>query len=187
MSQAPGPPDRRWQADPAATLVSTLYAELRKTAVACLRRERPNHTLQPTALVNETYLRLCSQGAVAPKERSDFLAVSAHLMREILVDYARTRNRAKRGGGVAPVALEDIPAPFVQPEVDLIALDDALDRLESLDPQHRQIVELRYFAGLSIEETAQVIGVSTATVKRDWRAVRAWLHRELSVEANREP
>ena len=112
-----------------------------------------------------------------------FLGVASHLMREILVDYARTRNRAKRGGGLAPIRIEDAGELAAAPEVDLMALDEALDALERIDAQQRQIVELRYFGGLSIEETAQVLGVSPATVKRDWRMARAWLHRELSSHA----
>jgi RNA polymerase sigma factor (TIGR02999 family) len=160
-------------------LVTQLYQELRRLAAGCLRRERPNHTLQPTALVNEAYLRLAAQSQPAWNGRVQFLAAASHLMREILVDYARTRNRAKRGGGLAPICIEDAGELAAAPEVDLMALDDALDALERIDTQQRQIVELRYFGGLSIEETAQVLGVSPATVKRDWRMARAWLHREL--------
>ena len=109
-----------------------------------------------------------------------FLAVASHLMREILIDYARARNRAKRGGGLTPIRVEDAGELAAVHEVDLVALDDALNVLERVDTQQRQIVELRYFGGLNIEETAQVLGVSPATVKRDWRMARAWLHRELS-------
>jgi RNA polymerase sigma factor (TIGR02999 family) len=157
-----------------------LYQELRRLAGACLRRERPNHTLQPTALVNEAYLRLAAQGSHAPKDRVHFLVAASRLMREILIDYARTRNRAKRGGGLPDLSIEDVGGLSAAPDVDLLALDDALDRLERIDPDQRKLVELRYFGGLSIEETAEALGVSTATVKRDWRVARAWLHRELS-------
>ena len=164
-------------------LVAQLHRELRRLAAGCLRRERPNHTLQPTALVNEAYLRLAAQSQPAWDGRVQFLAVASHLMREILVDYARTRNRAKRGGGLAPICIEDAGELAAAPEMDLMALDEALDALERIDAQQRQIVELRYFGGLSIEETAQVLEVSPATVKRDWRMARAWLHRELSPHA----
>ena len=161
-------------------LVALLYKELRRLAAGCLRRERPNHTLQPTALVNEAYLRLAAQNQPEWNDRVRFLAVASHLMREVLIDYARTRNRAKRGGGLAPIRLEDTKELAAAGEVDLLALDEALDGLERIDSQQRRIVELRYFGGLSIEEAAQVLGISPATVKREWRMARAWLHRELS-------
>jgi RNA polymerase sigma factor (TIGR02999 family) len=179
------PPDRGLpeRGDAPDLLVTQLYQELRRLAAGCLRRERPNHTLQPTALVNEAYLRLAAQSQPAWNGRAQFLGVASHLMREILVDYARTRNRAKRGGGLAPICIEDAGELAAAPEVDLMALDEALDALERIDAQQRQIVELRYFGGLSIEEAAQVLGVSPATVKRDWRMARAWLHRELSSHA----
>ena len=166
--------------EPPDVLVSQLYQELRKLAAGCLRRERPNHTLQPTALVNEAWLRLAAQSQSGCNGRVQFLAVASHLMREILIDYARTRNRAKRGGGQAPICVEDAGELAASQEVDLMALDDALNALERIDTQQRQIVELRYFGGLNIEETAEVLGVSPATVKRDWRMAKAWLHRELS-------
>jgi RNA polymerase sigma-70 factor, ECF subfamily len=161
-------------------LVTILYQELHRFAAGCLRRERPNHTLQPTALINEVYLRLAAQNEPAWKDRTQFLGMAAHLMREILVDYARTCNRGKRGGGLAPICLEDAGELAAAPGIDLLGLDEALDALDVIDGQQRRIVELRYFGGLNIEETAQVLGVSTATVKRDWRTARAWLHRELS-------
>ena len=161
-------------------LVTLLYRELRRLAAGCLRRERPNHTLQPTALVNEAYLRLAAQSQPAWNDRVQFLAVASHVMREVLIDYARTRNRAKRGGGLPPICIEDVGELAAAPEVDLMALDEALNALERIDTQQRQIVEMRYFGALSIEETAHVLGVSPATVKRDWRMARAWLHRELS-------
>ena len=167
----------------ASELAALLFRELRRVAAACMRGERPHHTLQPTALVNEAYLRLAAQHQAAWGDRVQFLSVAAHLMREILVDYARTRNRAKRGGGIAPVCVEDAGELAAAPDVNLIELDEALDALERVDRQQRQIVELRYFGGLSIEETAHALGVSPATVKRDWRVARAWLHRELSRNA----
>jgi RNA polymerase sigma factor (TIGR02999 family) len=147
-----------------------------------MRGERPNHTLQPTALVNEAWLRMAAQSQPGRIGKVQFLAVASHLMREILIDYARTRNRAKRGGGQAPICVEDAGELAATQEVDLVdmvALDAALNLLERVDTQQRQIVELRYFGGLNIEETAQVLGVSPATVKRDWRMAKAWLHREL--------
>jgi len=173
----PGLPEH---GQPPEVLVTLLYQELRRLAAGCLRRERPNHTLQPTALVNEAWLRMAAQSQPGWNGRVQFLAVASHLMREILIDYARTRNRAKRGGGQAPIRLEDAGELAAGGEVDLMALDEALNVLEGIDTQQRQIVELRYFGGLNIEETAQVLGVSPATVKRDWRMAKAWLHRELS-------
>jgi RNA polymerase sigma factor (TIGR02999 family) len=161
-------------------MVALLYRELRLLAAGCMRRERPNHTLQPTALVNEAYLRLAAQSQPAWNDRAQFLAVASHVMREVLIDYARARNRGKRGGGLAPICIEDVGDLAVAPEVDLMALDEALDALDQIDSRQRQIVEMRYFGALSIEETAQVLDISPATVKRDWRMARAWLHRELS-------
>ena len=161
-------------------LVTLLYKELRRLAAGCLRRERPNHTLQPTALVNEAYLRLAAQNQPEWNDRVRFLAVASHLMREVLIDHARTRNRVKRGGGLAPICIEDTGELAAPGGVDLLALDEALDGLERIDSQQRRIVELRYFGGLSIEETAQVLGISPATVKREWRTAKSWLHRELS-------
>lgn len=166
--------------EPPEVLITLLYKELRRAAAGILRRERPNHTLQPTALVNEAYLRLAAQAGPAFGSRAQFLAAASHLMREILIDYARARNRAKRGGGKAALSIEDAGRLAAEEGVDLLALDEALHRLERIDAQQRRIVELRYFGGLSIEEAAEALGVSPATVKRDWRTARAWLHRELS-------
>jgi RNA polymerase sigma factor (TIGR02999 family) len=171
------PPERE---ETPEVLVTLLYQELRRLAAGCLRRERPNHTLQPTALVNEAWLRMAAQSQPGWNGKVQFLAVASHLMREILIDYARTRNRAKRGGGQSPICVEDAGQLAAALEVDLVALDDALNVLETIDTQQRQIVELRYFGGLNIEETAQALGVSPATVKRDWRMAKAWLHRELT-------
>jgi RNA polymerase sigma factor (TIGR02999 family) len=178
----PEPPDRGLSENGQTPeyLVTLLYQELHRLAAGCLRRERPNHTFQPTALVNEAYLRLAAQRQTAWSDRVQFLAVASHLMREILIDYARTRDRAKRGGGQAPICVEDPGELAAAPEVDLLGLDDALNALDRIDPQQRQIVEMRYFGGLTVEETAQALGISPATVKRDWRMARAWLHRELS-------
>ena len=180
MNSSPKDPRLPEQGETPEVLVTLLYQELRRLAAGCLRRERPNHTLQPTALVNEAWLRMAAQSQPGWNGKVQFLAVASHLMREILIDYARTRNRAKRGGGLTPTRVEDAGELAAVHEVDLVALDDALNVLEQVDTQQRQIVELRYFGGLNIEETAQVLGVSPATVKRDWRMARAWLHRELS-------
>ena len=161
-------------------LVGVLYKELRRLAAGCLRRERPNHTLQPTALVNEAYLRLAAEGESGWDDRVRFLAVASHLMREILIDYARKRNRVKRGGGQALICLDDAGELAASGEMDFVRLDDALNELERIDTQQRRIVELRYFGGLTIEEAAQALGISPATVKRDWRVAKAWLHRQLN-------
>jgi RNA polymerase sigma factor (TIGR02999 family) len=180
MNSSPKDPRLPEQGETPEVLVTLLYQELRRLAAGCLRRERPNHTLQPTALVNEAWLRMAAQSQPGWNGKVQFLAVASHLMREILIDYARTRNRVKRGGGLTPICVEDAGELAAVREVDLVALDDALNVLEQVDTQQRQIVELRYFGGLNIEETAQLLGVSPATVKRDWRMARAWLHRELS-------
>ena len=168
-------------------LVRLLYQELRRVAAACLRHERPNHTLQPTALVNEAYLRLAAHGGPEWNDRAQFLGAAAHLMREILIDYARKRSRAKRGGGQAPLSIEDAAGLTIDDGVDLLALDEALDGLERIDPQQRRIVELRYFGGLNIDEAARALGISPATVKREWRTAKSWLHRELSSATPHEP
>lgn len=162
-----------------ARLMPLVYEELRRLADSYLRRERRNHTLQPTALVHEAFIRLTGQ-ELHLENRAHFFGVAAQVMRCILVDHARARATAKRGGGAQRLALEeavDAPAPR---EVDLIALDDALTSLARFDPRQARIVELRYFGGLTIEEVAQVTGVSPATVKREWNLARAWLHREIS-------
>jgi RNA polymerase sigma factor (TIGR02999 family) len=157
-----------------------LYNELRKQAHSFLRRERQGHTLQTTALINETYIKLREQRNIQWESRAHFFAICATLMRRILVDYAKTRRRDKRGGGAVLLPIEDLPLAAKLPQgVDLIALDDALDRLAELDRQQARIVELRFFSGFSIENTAEVLGISPTTVKRDWRASKAWLRHEL--------
>lgn len=164
-------------------LMPLVYGELRRIAQHYLRQERPDHTLQSTALVNEAYLRMVGQDLPHWQNRAHFFAVAAHLMRQILVDHARARRAAKRGGDVCRLALDDsIPFPQ-ESDLDLIALDDALKNLSDLDPQQGRIVELRFFAGLSIEDTSEVLGISPATVKRDWTTARAWLHRAMSGES----
>jgi len=162
-------------------LLPLVYDELHRQAHRFLRRERQNHTLQTTALIHEAYLRLVDQTRVSWRNREHFFAISANLMRRILVNYARARQRKKRGGSLEILDLdESILVVSKETEADLLGLDEALTRLGEMDKQQEQIVELRYFGGLTIEETAEVLGVSPATVKRDWRMTKAWLHRELS-------
>jgi RNA polymerase sigma factor (TIGR02999 family) len=146
-----------------------------------MRGERDGHTLQTTALVNEVYLRLAGINALQWRDRTHFFAMAATLMRRVLVDYARQRVRDKRGGGVSVTTLDE-NAIGTQPTVDLIALDDALERLAAADPQQSRVVELRFFAGLSVEETAEALGISPATVKRDWATAKLWLYKELRTE-----
>jgi len=161
-------------------LIPLVYDELRRLAHNHLNRERLGHTLQSTALVNEAYLRLVRQDPEI-NSRTHFFAVSSHLMRQILVDYARRHRSAKRGDGLEKVTLTDVAAFLPgKNDIDLLALDEALEELARLDPQQTRVVELRFFGGLSIEETAEIMSISPATVKRDWATARAWLHRELS-------
>lgn len=157
-------------------LVPLVYQELRAVAHHYLQRERPGHTLQSTALVHEAYLRLVSGGAVPTENRAHFVAVAARLMRHILVDYSRGHRAAKRGAGCKIELTEDIPAAQA-PHTDVVELDDALNTLAQRDEQQSRVVELRCFGGLTIEETADVLGISPATVKRDWNLARAWLSR----------
>jgi len=163
------------------TLMPIVYAELRRLAQHYLRSERSDHTLQGTALVHEAYLRLAGQHPPQWQNRAHFFGIAAHIMRQILVEHARAHTAAKRGGKNATKLTLDAALEIQQrTDVDVIALDSALDRLSELDPQQGRIVELRFFAGLTIEDTAEVIGVSPATVKRDWVSARAWLHREIA-------
>ena len=158
-----------------------VYGELRRRAAAQLRRERPGHTLQPTALVHEAYIRLVDQRRAAWQNRAQFLAVASQVMRRILVDGARARRAGKRGAGGIHVPLDDAPpVPVPAVDVDVLDLDAALERLSALDHRKGQIAELRFFGGLSLEETGHVLQVSEKTVERDWQAARAWLFRELS-------
>jgi RNA polymerase sigma factor (TIGR02999 family) len=172
----------RWKAgDEAAldALVPLVYRELRQVAHRYLRQERRDHTLQSTALVHEAYLRLKKQGKQELENRAHFLAIAAQLMRQILVEYARRRKAAKRDGGER-LMLDDGSELFRKRSVDLIALDDALKELARLDARQSRVVELRFFGGLSTEETAAVLGISSATVKRDWATARVWLQHEVS-------
>ena len=160
-------------------LVGLVYDDLRRRAASYLRRERPGQTLEPTALVHEAYLKLVDQTHVQWQNRAQFFGLAAQIMRHILVARGRARRAAKRGGGAIQVTFaEDKVA--VSPGVDVTTLDGALEALTRLDPRQGRIVELRYFGGLSIEETAEVTGLSPATVKREWTMARAWLHREIS-------
>jgi RNA polymerase sigma-70 factor (ECF subfamily) len=160
-------------------LTPIVYDELHRLARRYMRHERPGHSLQTSALVNEAYLRLVDYERMQWQNRAHFFAISAQLMRRILVDHAR-RHNLKRGGGVEHVALEEAAVVGGGQGSDLVALDDAMNTLARIDPRKVQVVEMRFFGGLSVEETAEVLKVSTITVKRDWRAARAWLYRELS-------
>ena len=160
-------------------LLPLVYDELRKLARRYLQRERPGHTLQSTALVHEAYLRMIDQRDVSWQGRAHFFGIAAQMMRRILVDHARGRDAAKRGAGACKLTLdEDLLAP-AERDINLVALDQALDTLSKLDSQQGRIVELRFFAGLSIEETAEVLKISPATVKRDWAMAKAFLSRQL--------
>jgi len=173
------------QGDPAALdrLVPLLYDDLRRVARGHLRRERPGHSLQPTALVHEVFLRLVEADRITLKSRTHFFALSAKLMRQILVDHARRQRAGKRGGGATIIGLNEAAgaaAPTSTSSVDVLALDEALDALSSFDVRQCRVVELRFFAGLSIPETAHALGISTPTVERDWAMAKAWLHHRLS-------
>ena len=159
-------------------LIPLVYQELRRIAQHHLQQERPDHTLQSTALVHEAYLRLMKQGPAEVANRAHFLAVASQLMRQILVDHARGHRAAKRDGGFR-LELDDGMGAQKPQNIDLVALDDALNELAKLDPQQSRIVELRFFGGLSIEETAEIVGASPTTVKREWATARAWLRREV--------
>ena len=164
-------------------LLPLVYDELRRLAAQRLADEKPGQTLQATALVHEAYLRLAEEKSLHAENRAHFLGIAAQLMRWILVDYERSRRAAKRGGGVTMISLDHRLAErgsSAQTDVDLLALDQALERLTKLDSQQSQIIELRYFGGLSIEDTSEFLGISPATVKRSWASARAWLLREMS-------
>jgi len=157
-----------------------LYNELRKQAHSFLRRERRGHTLQTTALINETYIKLREQRKIEWESRAHFFAICATLMRRILVDYAKSKHRAKRGAYAEHLTIDGLGlADRRKTDVDVLALDDALNRLAKLDPPQARIVELRYFSGFTIEETASVLCISDSTVKREWRVAKAWLRHEL--------
>ena len=161
-------------------LVPIVHQELRRLARLQMRGERDNHTLQTTALVNEAFIRLVDLRRIRWQDRAHFLALSARLMRRILVDHARSRNYRKRGGGAVNVALDDSIDMSRERGADLVALDDALESLARVDPRKGQVVELRFFGGLSVDETAEALGISAETVLRDWRLAKVWLLREVS-------
>ena len=160
-------------------LIPLVYDELRRLAKRHLAGQRGSHTLQATALVHEAYLRLVSRKRGQWQDRAHFFALAAQMMRQILVDHARARNAAKRGGGAVTVVLDQEPGMQPAMNLDIIALDSAMKRLAELDPRQSQIVELRFFGGLSIEETARVVDISPATAKREWATARVWLHHAL--------
>lgn len=171
--------DRSGDVTAADALFPLVYSELHRIAERQLRKERPNHTLQPTALVHDAYLRML-RGRGEWQDRTHFYSIASRVMRQVLIDYARNRGAAKRGGPQNKVCLEDQFATTPERSVDLIALDLALQRLEGFDQRQAQVVEMRFFGGMDEEEIAQVLGVSSRTVKRDWRLAKAWLFNELS-------
>ncbi len=172
----------RGDEDAASELFPIVYAELRRLARRYMTRERPNHTLQTTALIHEAYLRLANQTRADWQNRAQFFAVAAQMMRRILVDHARSRAYRKRGGTVekATLALEEQVVVAPEREPDLVALDSALQRLAAFDQRKAKVVELRYFGGLEMQEIAEVLGVSTVTITRDWKMAKAWLRQELN-------
>lgn len=161
-------------------LLPLVYQELRRLAHFQLQRERQDHTLQTAALVHEAYLRLIGLNPPRWESRTHFFAIAAQLMRQILVDYARRHVAVKRGGGACKVSLEEATLVSKQKDVDVLSLDDALKALAKIDPRQSRVVELRFFAGLSLEEISEALEIAPATVQRDWTAARAWLHREIS-------
>lgn len=163
-----------------AQLMPLVYEELRRLAHSHMRGERPGHTLQTTSLVNEAYLRLAGYGGVRTRERTRFLALAAKLMRHVLVDHARARGRQKRGGRAPRVALDEAGVLATGRPRDVLALDEALNRLAELDPRKGRVVEMRFFSGLKNDEIAEALNVSVKTVKRDWQMAEAWLRRELT-------
>jgi RNA polymerase sigma factor (TIGR02999 family) len=165
-------------------LFPLVYAELRRIASREMRREKPGRTLQTTALVHEAYLRLLKDASLSFESRAHFLGIAARAMREILIEHARARSARKRGGGAVRLTLDDARLPMAAMSIDVLALDEALQRLARLDERHARVVELRYFGGLSVEETAVALDLSPATVKRAWTLARAWLFRELTGSAS---
>jgi RNA polymerase sigma factor (TIGR02999 family) len=170
----------------ARDLLILLYDELRTLAQRQLKGERADHTLQPTALVHEAYLKLLQQDTVGFRDRAQFFGAAANMMRRILIDHARSRLRTKRGGGAPRMRLDDVVAAFEERSIDLIALDEALEALAERDPRKASLVELRFFAGLGVEDAAQILGISLRTAERDWMLTRAWLRSALE-EHRSEP
>ena len=168
--------------DSADALLKLVYEELHRQAHRYLQKERAGHTLQTTALVHEAYLKLVDQKSVVWESRSHFFAIAATMMRRILIDYAKTKHRVRRGGGQSDLPLENaLTIRVSETDFDLLALDEALNRLAAKEEQLAKVVELRFFSGLDVVETAEVLGVSESTVKRDWQIAKAWLHRELTM------
>jgi RNA polymerase sigma-70 factor (ECF subfamily) len=173
----------RWKSGDASArdaLVPLVYDELRRIARRCLANQSGNHTLQPTALVHEAYLRLARRDSVDWQDRAHFFALAAQMMRQILVDHARKQLAAKRGGNAITLVVDEASAVSKERSLDLLGLDDAINRLAALDPRQSKIVELRFFGGLSIEETAQAVNISAATTKREWATARLWLYNAMS-------
>jgi|ERR1041385_7634333 RNA polymerase sigma factor (TIGR02999 family) len=166
--------------DAESKLLVLLYDELRRIAASYLRRERPDHTLQPTALINEAYLRIVDLAQQNWENRAHFLGVCARIMRQILVDHARQRNAAKRGGKDRPLPLDDHSISSAHRSIEFVALDEALSRLEAFDSRQSRVVELRFFGGMSEEEISHILGISVRTIKRDWNVARAWLYSEMT-------
>jgi RNA polymerase sigma factor (TIGR02999 family) len=177
---------RSGDGDALQALMPLVYEEMRRLAHRYLRRERAGHTLQSTALVHEAYVRLTGNAPPQWQDRAHFFGIAAHLMRQILVEYARGRNAEKRGGAAVKLAIDNIDVPSRDPNLDIVALDDALKDLARIDAQQSRVVELRFFTGLSIDETAEVLGISESTVKRDWNTARVWLFRELDRTARHD-
>lgn len=167
-------------------LLPVVYAEMKRLAAGYLRNERAGHTLQPTALAHEAYLKLVVQRDVTWQSRAHFLGVAAQAMRRILVDHARKRNAQRRGGGRSAIELDDALMPGVERPIEFVELDEAMQRLAQLSERQSRVVELRYIGGLTIDETAEVLGTSPITVKRDWALARAWLYRELGAGRGRD-
>jgi RNA polymerase sigma-70 factor, ECF subfamily len=165
----------------ASKLIALVYKELRRLAESCMRQERKDHTLQPTALVHEAYLKLVDQRSVEWQSRAHFFGIAAQLMRRILIDHARGHLRDKRGAGGKPIPLDEALIFAPERSLELIRLDESLDRLAQIDARQSRIVELRFFAGLTVEETAEALCISPKTVKRDWSMAKAWLHGDLKV------
>jgi len=176
----------RWRSgdgDALQALMPLVYDEMRRLAHRYLRRERPGHTLQSTALVHEAFVRLTGNAPPQWEDRAHF-GIAAHLMRQILVEYARSRKADKRGGAMVKLAIDSVAELSAKLDLDIVALDDALKDLARIDPQQSRVVELRFFSGLSIEDTAEVMGISESTVKRDWNTATVWLYRELDRTAS---
>ncbi len=167
-------------------LLPLVYDELRALAQRNLAHERPDHTLQATALVHEAYLRLVDSDRIHLRNRAHFFALAAQALRRILIDHARTHNRKKRGGAHGKLSLQVIPELFVQTDVDVLALDEALEGLKQVGERYAQIVEMRFFGGMTMEEIADLLGVSIGTVERDWRTARAWLYRQLADDETKQ-